>query len=212
MGGERRRGDAARLGQPDRHPRVRRPHHHCPLLLQGDRHGRAPRYVADPERCRRVAAIAVNHARLGHVPNAEKKVAVVLSAYPTKHSRIGNAVGLDTPVSTIRLLRRLRDAGYDLGAPGAIPGLDLDDDTEAGDALIHSMIAAGGQDEEWLTSGQLTDAHTRISSEQYQRWTAHLPKRCVTTWSRLGARPRARSSSTTPARSCSPPWSRATWC
>ena len=49
----------------------------------------------------------------------------MLSAYPTKHSRVGNAVGLDTPVSTIRLLRRMRDAGYDLGAePGAIPGLD----------------------------------------------------------------------------------------
>ncbi|WP_169944433.1 cobaltochelatase subunit CobN [Microbispora sp. H11081] len=134
-----------------------------------------PRYVADPERCRRVAAIAVNHARLRHVPNSEKKVALVLSAYPTKHSRIGNAVGLDTPVSTIRLLRRLRDAGYDLGAPGAVPGLDLDDDTEAGNALIHAMIAAGGQDEEWLTSGHLTDAHVRISAERYARWTADLP-------------------------------------
>ena len=42
----------------------------------------------------------------------------MLSAYPTKHSRVGNAVGLDTPVSAIRLLRRLRDAGYDLGEPG----------------------------------------------------------------------------------------------
>ena len=46
----------------------------------------------------------------------------MLSAYPTKHARVGNAVGLDTPVSAVRLLRRLRDAGYDLGAPGAIPG------------------------------------------------------------------------------------------
>ena len=46
----------------------------------------------------------------------------MLSAYPTKHSRIGNAVGLDTPVSLIRLLRAMRDAGYDLGAPGEIPG------------------------------------------------------------------------------------------
>ena len=27
-----------------------------------------PRYVADPERCARVAGIAVNHARLRHVP------------------------------------------------------------------------------------------------------------------------------------------------
>ena len=70
-----------------------------------------PRYVADPERCARVAGIAVDHARLRHIPPRERKIALMLSAYPTKHCRVGNAVGLDTPVSTIRLLRRLRDAG-----------------------------------------------------------------------------------------------------
>jgi cobaltochelatase CobN len=100
----------------------------------------------------------------------------MLSAYPTKHSRVGNAVGLDTPVSTIRLLRRLRDAGYDLGAPGAIPGLEEDDDTVAGDTLIHALIAAGGQDEEWLTSAQLTDAHVRIGKADYDAWTADVPR------------------------------------
>ena len=52
----------------------------------------------------------------------ERKVAILLSAYPTKHSRIGNAVGLDTPVSLIRLLRAMREQGYDLGEPGEIPG------------------------------------------------------------------------------------------
>ncbi|MFE5210443.1 cobaltochelatase subunit CobN [Streptomyces sp. NPDC056600] len=139
-----------------------------------DRDG-LPRYVADPERCARLAGIAVNHARLRHVPNGEKRIAVVLSAYPTKHSRIGNAVGLDTPRSAVRLLRRLRAEGYDLGAEGDLPGLDLPDDQEAGDALIHAVIAAGGQDEEWLTSGQLTDAHVRITAEEYAAWTAGVP-------------------------------------
>jgi cobaltochelatase CobN len=134
-----------------------------------------PRYVADPERAARVAGIAVNHARLRHVPNSQKRLAIVLSAYPTKHARIGNAVGLDTPVSAVRLLRRLRSEGYDLGGPGDVPGLDLEDDTEAGDALIHALIAAGGQDPEWLTSAQLTDAHVRISPADYDRWTADLP-------------------------------------
>ena len=154
-----------------------------------------PRYVADPERCARVAGIAVSHAKLRHVPPAERRIALVLSAYPTKHSRIGNAVGLDTPVSTIRLLRRMREEGYDLGpddgpiarfldvdAPGA-QGASADgataertypDDTAAGDALIHALIDAGGQDEEWLTSAQLTDGHVRISTEDYLRWTADL--------------------------------------
>jgi cobaltochelatase CobN len=135
-----------------------------------------PRYVPDPERCARVAGIAVRHARLRRIPNAEKRLALVLSAYPTKHARIGNAVGLDTPVSAIRLLRRLREEGYDLGEGDVVEILDRDaTDTEKGDALIHALIAAGGQDEEWLTHAQLTDAHVRITPEQYATWTADLP-------------------------------------
>ena len=142
-----------------------------------------PRYVADGERCARVARIAVNHARLRHVPPAERRLGLVLSAYPTKHSRVGNAVGLDTPVSAVRLLRRLREEGYDLGLedPAAVVTRVLalaDDpersDAEAGDALIHALIDAGGQDEEWLTTAQLTDAHVRITPEQYAAWTADL--------------------------------------
>lgn len=129
-----------------------------------------PRYVADPERCARVAGIAVAHARLRHVAPQDRKIVLMLSAYPTKHSRVGNAVGLDTPVSTIRLLREMRSAGYDVGRPGDVPGLDLSDDTEAGDALIHALIAAGGQDEEWLTQVQLTEGHVRIPAAQYEGW------------------------------------------
>jgi cobaltochelatase CobN len=143
--------------------------------IDPDDSGGLPRYVSDPERCARVAGIAVAHARLRHVPPAERRVALVLSAYPTKHSRVGNAVGLDTPVSTVRLLRRMREQGYDLGEPGAIPGLDEPDDTVAGDTLIHALIAAGGQDEEWLTAAQLDDSHVRIAAEDYRRWTADLP-------------------------------------
>ncbi|MFE4000159.1 cobaltochelatase subunit CobN [Nocardioides sp. YIM B13467] len=146
-----------------------------------------PHYVADPERTARVARIAVNHARLRHTPNPDKRLALVLSAYPTKHSRIGNAVGLDTPVSAIRMLRRLREEGYDLGQDNEVVRIiDGLDDTAAGDALIHALIAAGGQDEEWLTNAQLTDAHVRISKSDYDEWTADLPadlrEQMVETW------------------------------
>jgi cobaltochelatase CobN len=144
-----------------------------------------PHYVADPERCARVAGIALSHARLRHTPPAQRKIALLLSAYPTKHSRIGNAVGLDTPVSAIRLLRAMQDAGYDVGpceGPGALPGLALLDpvdgeepDTTAGNALIHALIAAGGQDEEWLTSEQLSGSPVRIPAAQYRSWLAGMP-------------------------------------
>ena len=35
----------------------------------------------------------------------------MMSAYPTKHARIGNAVGLDTPASAVALLRAMAEAG-----------------------------------------------------------------------------------------------------
>jgi cobaltochelatase CobN len=141
-----------------------------------------PSYVPDHERCRRVAEIAVNHARLRHIPIEQRRIAIVLSAYPTKHSRIGNAVGLDTPVSVIKLLRAMRAAGYDLGAPGELPGTEPIEpvegerpDTTAGNALIHALIAAGGQDPEWLTAEQLSGQPVRIPTETYRRWLSELP-------------------------------------
>ncbi|MGV9974435.1 cobaltochelatase subunit CobN [Nocardia beijingensis] len=128
-------------------------------------------YVPDAERAARVAGIAARYARLRHIPAERKRVAVMLSAYPTKHARIGNAVGLDTPASAIRLLTEMRAAGYDLGAPGEIPGLDEQD----GDALIHALIAAGGQDPDWLTAEQLEGNPIRIGAATYTAWFDTLP-------------------------------------
>src|SRR6201988_210780 len=81
-------------------------------------------YVADPERCARVAGLAAAHARLRHVAPVDKRVAGVVSAYPTKHSRSGNAVGLDTPASAVALLRAMRDGGYQVGE---LPGVESAD-------------------------------------------------------------------------------------
>ncbi|WP_328466298.1 cobaltochelatase subunit CobN [Streptomyces sp. NBC_00448] len=163
-----------------------------------------PAYVADPERAARVAGIAVRHARLRHIPAADKRLALVLSAYPTKHSRIGNAVGLDTPASAMVLLRRLREEGYDFG-PDPVPGLDTGLDTgpapanapdrtpgdphpgddlertpdpapHSGDALIRALIDAGGHDQDWLTEEQLASNPVRVPAADYRRWYATLPQ------------------------------------
>ncbi|MEV6647066.1 cobaltochelatase subunit CobN [Amycolatopsis sp. NPDC051371] len=134
-----------------------------------------PRYVPDAERASRVARIALAHARLRHTPPADRRIALMLSAYPTKHSRVGNAVGLDTPASTIELLRRMREQGYDLGAD-AFPGVDpTGTDQPDGDALIHALIAAGGQDPEWLTEEQLAGNPIRVPAARYLSWFEALP-------------------------------------
>src|SRR3954469_15931796 len=131
-------------------------------------------YVADPERAARVAGTAVAHARLRSTPPAERQIVVMLSAYPTKHDRIGNAVGLDTPASVVRLLAAMSGAGYDIGpfhGPSALPGVaDLD-----GDALVHALIAAGGQDADWLTDEQLSGNPVRIPAASYRAFFDTLP-------------------------------------
>ncbi|WP_109562111.1 cobaltochelatase subunit CobN [Mycolicibacillus trivialis] len=125
-------------------------------------------YVADPERCARVAGLAVRHARLRAVPAADKRVALMFSAYPTKHARIGNAVGLDTPASAIAVLSALREHGYRVGE---LPGVAAGD----GDALMHTLIEHGGQDPDWLTEGQLSANPIRVPAADYRAWFATLP-------------------------------------
>src|SRR5215217_8798968 len=122
-------------------------------------------YKADPERTERLAGLATRFGRLGRVPNEEKKVAVLLSNYPTKHSRVGNAVGLDTPASTVKLLRAMREVGYQVeGEPGE------------SDELIHTLIAAGGHDLEFLSEEQLRGAAGRLDAGRYAEWFARLPE------------------------------------
>ena len=103
----------ARRRQRCRDPRVRRPHRGPDVRVQGSR--RRDRTIrqrdrrhpgGDPERTdqsrspRRAPRAAATHR-----PTEHKRVAIVLSAYPTNRSRLGNAVGLDTPASAVALLR-----------------------------------------------------------------------------------------------------------
>src|SRR5215216_5065693 len=122
-------------------------------------------YRADPGRTARLAGLATRFARLGRIPNSEKRVALLLSNYPTRHSRVGNAVGLDTPASAVGLLRAMKEAGYEVdGVP------------EEGDELIHALIAAGGHDLEFLTEEQLQGAAGRLDAGRYGGWFARLPE------------------------------------
>ena len=165
-----------------------------------------PRYAADPERAARLAGIAVRHARLAATPNAAKRVAIMLSSYPTKHARVGNAVGLDTPASAVALLRAMREAGYDLG----------DGFPEDGDTLIHSLIAAGGHDTEWLTEDQLRAAPARVPLAAYLGFLENVPNelaaRIAEHWGAPPGSLYTDENPETPVTSCSPACGSATWC
>ncbi len=124
-----------------------------------------PRYVPDPERCARLARLAVRHAGLRRLPAPERRVVVLLTSFPTKHARMGMAVGLDTPASTLGLLDALR-----------ADGMRVEHDFEVGDALMHALIASGGHDEEFLTDEHLSQAPLRIAVTDYLAWYETLPR------------------------------------
>jgi len=67
---------------------------------------------ADAGRVAAVVAKVASWLRLAATPEAEKRLAVVLSTYPGRAHQIAHAVGLDALASTEALLADLADAGY----------------------------------------------------------------------------------------------------
>ena len=125
---------------------------------------RLQRYVAREDRVDFLARLAVRWAELGFKPNSEKRIAIILSNYPTKDARIGNAVGLDTPASVIRILHALKDAGYHV--------TDLPED---GDTLVQRIIERCSNDRDSLSEEQLRLAAGHVSSQDYRRWFQEFP-------------------------------------
>jgi cobaltochelatase CobN len=122
------------------------------------------RYVPDPERCARVAGLAVRSARLRATAPADRRVAILLTSFPTRHAKVGNAVGLDTPASALALLDAMAAEGMAVERPFA-----------TGDELMHELIAGGGHDPEHLTDAQLAASTLRMPVADYLDWYATLP-------------------------------------
>ncbi|PTW60391.1 cobaltochelatase CobN subunit [Breoghania corrubedonensis] len=70
------------------------------------------RFAPKTDRVRFVAELAGNWAKLGRKSPAQRKVALLLANYPNKDGRIANGVGLDTPASTVAILKAMEGAGY----------------------------------------------------------------------------------------------------
>jgi cobaltochelatase CobN len=120
-------------------------------------------YRTVPDRVERIAGLAARLARLRSTPSAERRVAIVLSAYPTARSRIGNAVALDTPASVVALLQALTSAGYRVER---IP--------DSGDALMAELIDAFSYEHHTLTPSQLSAAPGRLAVDAYRDWWAQV--------------------------------------
>ncbi|WP_298964091.1 cobaltochelatase subunit CobN [uncultured Roseibium sp.] len=73
------------------------------------------KFTPVPDRMTFVANLAANWAKLGKIPEAAKKTALILANYPNKDGRLANGVGLDTPASCVTVLEALNIAGFDTG-------------------------------------------------------------------------------------------------
>jgi cobaltochelatase CobN len=120
-------------------------------------------YQAEPDRAEFVAELAARWVELARLPAPERRVALVLANYPARDGRIGNGVGLDTPASTVAILRALAGAGYALD--GAIP--------QDGAALMQVLTSQATNDLEWLDARPCAQS---LSLREYAAFLATLPE------------------------------------
>ncbi len=118
-------------------------------------------YQPLPDRIQFVAKLAANWVKLGQVPVADRKVALILANYPNRDGRLANGVGLDTPASCVEILKALQVEGY---TTTELP--------QTGDELI-----------QWLTRGITNDPEGRsirpiqqsLDLATYQEFLANQP-------------------------------------
>jgi len=133
-------------------------------------------YSPHPERMARVAGIAAQLVGLRQKPNAQKRVAFVLTNSSAKAAQVGNAVGLDAPASLLNLLRAMRGRGYTIGP---LP--------EDSDSLFHELLSRGSYDDNYPLNPAL--AH-KLAVARYREWFDSFPenvrKRLIRSWQEPG--------------------------
>jgi cobaltochelatase CobN len=126
---------------------------------------RVIRFEPLPERINKMVRLSLNWARLRHIPNAEKKVAIIFHNYPPRDDRIGTAFGLDSPVSVLNIMRNMQDAGY-----------RLERMPESGQALIEEVKSRLTLDRRWRSPNELAGrAIDSVSEKDYLQWFGQLP-------------------------------------
>ncbi|MCD6506825.1 cobaltochelatase subunit CobN [Candidatus Poribacteria bacterium] len=127
---------------------------------------RIVRYEPIPERVEKVIRLGLNWAKLRHIPNDEKRVAIIFHNYPPRNDQIGTAFGLDSPASVWNILHELKEAGY-----------KLDRLPESGQKLIEELIAGLTNDRRWASAEEMARrAVAKVSPEQYMKWFQELPE------------------------------------
>ncbi|MCW5700852.1 MAG: cobaltochelatase subunit CobN, partial [Rhodospirillales bacterium] len=119
-------------------------------------------YAPQRDRVEFVAALAAAWARLRSKTAGDRRIALVLANYPNRDGRLGNGVGLDTPASTVNVLRAMQGAGYRVE--------DIPDD---GNCLIERLAAGPTNDLRALPSREIRET---LPFADYMTFFAQLPR------------------------------------
>ncbi|MEM1284762.1 MAG: cobaltochelatase subunit CobN [Pseudomonadota bacterium] len=120
------------------------------------------RYESHTERADALARLTARWTRLRQLQAPDKRVAIILANYPTKASRIGNGVGLDTPQSVVRFLEAMKGDGYEVG--------DL---PQSDDALMGTLLAGPTN----MPDSFVAKTGARLSLEDYQSFFDSLSEK-----------------------------------
>lgn len=112
-------------------------------------------YEPIEDRIRAMVAKAGKWARLRHIRNQDKKVAIIFHNYPAKNSNIGSASGLDTMESVIRLMKRMKESGYTIH--------EVPQDAEE---LVHTMTSHATNDISMMTEAQARECQ-KLPAKDY---------------------------------------------
>ncbi len=136
------------------------------------------RNVPIPDRVEKMVSIALNWARLRHLGNHEKRVAIVFHNYPPRNDRIGCAAGLDSFTSVKHLLDRMKEEGY-----------QVERLYENGDELARELLSGLTWDGRWLTSEHMAERAEAVADEdRYHAWHKGLPGRIRKKQPKTGAK------------------------
>ncbi|MGA7936089.1 MAG: cobaltochelatase subunit CobN [Kovacikia sp.] len=119
-------------------------------------------YQSEPTRLQFVAALSAQWIRLRRTPIQKRKIALILSNYPSKDGRLANGVGLDTPHSCLEILKALSAAGY------CVEAIPTD-----GDDLMRTLTQGVTNDQESFEGRSIQQA---VTTAAYQEFFSQLPQ------------------------------------
>ncbi len=128
------------------------------VYAAGQERGPDKALYALPEELKRLVNRAARAARLPHIANADKKIAVVLFNFPPNKGNTGTAAYLSVFESLYRLMKRLKTEGYNIELPVSADELRL-------------QVCEGNSSR----YGTVANLHTHLAVQDYQKlfpaWT-----------------------------------------